>query len=95
MTIFFVILHLQPSLLAVVRENVIAGEEPKNQQHPERSSLTGAYEDEACVTLLHGFWRNLLKDQTEFSIGQALRQVGYAKKHEGQLTKGGKLDGIA
>jgi hypothetical protein len=32
----------------VVRENVIPGEEPKNQQHPDRSSLAGGYEHKAC-----------------------------------------------
>jgi hypothetical protein len=31
----------QPKMTAV-RENVIAGEEPRNQQHPNRSSLVGS-----------------------------------------------------
>jgi hypothetical protein len=37
----------EPFGALVVRENEIAGEEPKNQQHPDRRSLVRAYEDKA------------------------------------------------
>ena len=47
----------------VVRENVIAGAKPKNQQHPDRSSLDGSLRRQGME--LHGLWRN----QTEFSVG--------------------------
>jgi hypothetical protein len=32
----------------VVRENDIAGEEPKNQQQPDRPSLMGSYQYKVC-----------------------------------------------
>jgi len=53
--------------MAVLHENVIAGWEPENQQHPDRSSLVGVFED-GHVTLLHGP-AGLLQDQTELSVG--------------------------
>jgi hypothetical protein len=56
--------------MSVVRENVIAGEELKNQHHPDRSSVVGAYE-EKCMQHCYVTWalEELLKYQTEFSVG--------------------------
>jgi hypothetical protein len=40
----------------VVRENIVAGEKPKNQQHPDRSSPGGAYEGRACNIVTKCLW---------------------------------------
>jgi hypothetical protein len=52
----------------VVRENDIAGEEPKNQQHPDRLSLMGSYRYKAC-NIVTGALEKTLKNQTDFSVG--------------------------
>jgi hypothetical protein len=56
------------SVSIVVRENDIAGEETKNQQHPDRLSLMGPT-NTRHVTLLRELWRKTLKNQTDFSVG--------------------------
>jgi hypothetical protein len=52
----------------VVRENDIAGEETKNQQHPDRLSLMGSYQYKAC-NIVTGALEKTLKNQTDFSVG--------------------------
>jgi hypothetical protein len=57
----------------VVRQNDIAGEELKNQRHPDRRSLVRAYEDKACNICYMVFGKRL-KGQTEFSVGTLRRE---------------------
>jgi hypothetical protein len=62
----------------VVRENDIAGEEPKNQQHPDRLSLMGSYQYKAC-NIVTGALEKTLKNQTDFSVGTITLVGGRAK----------------
>jgi hypothetical protein len=54
----------QHAFASVVRENVIAGEKPTNQQHPDRRSPM-EHTEARHVTLL----QSALGNQTEFSVG--------------------------